>query len=262
MQKGGNQDLIMKISTALTGNKKGLSSFTIRIVAMVFLVFTLLYETGLGASWMSCSRWISYPIFAFLLQEGIQKTGDQMLYCRRLCLFTVITEFCYNFLMVGRFINYRSRSIMTTLLIAYVCIMIIDFVRKKLDNLVVTLLVTLLMAWLGYLLSARLNSSFYQFGVPMAIVFYIASHISYPKLFEFIIYVALVINLTARSMFTVTVGGLMYEIPVQAFALIALIFIWLYNGERGPNGLAAKISFYLFCPAAMLIIGIIKLIVY
>ena len=252
----------MKIITALTGNKKGITSFTLRLAAMVSFVFTLLYETGLGVNWMSCARWVAYPIFAFLLQEGIQKTGNQKLYCRRLCVFTIITEFCYNFLMVGRFINIRSRSIMTTLLIAYGCILVINFVRKKIDNLVVALLTEILMAWAGYLLTAWLNSSFYQFGVPMAIVFYIASHISYPKIFEFIIYMVLVINLTARSMFTITVGGLMYEIPVQAFAIIALILIWLYNGERGPNTLPAKITFYSFCPAAMLIIGIIKLIVY
>ena len=41
---------------------------------------------------------------------------------------------------------------------------------------------------------------------------------------------------------------------MQAFALLALIPIWLYRGRQGPHGKAVKILNYGFYPVHMLIL--------
>ena len=47
------------------------------------------------------------------------------------------------------------------------------------------------------------------------------------------------------------------EIPVQAFAILAFIPIFLYNGEKGRGGRVLQIGSYVFYPAHMLILGLL-----
>ena len=63
--------------------------------------------------------------------------------------------------------------------------------------------------------------------------------------------------------------GLVYEIPLgdatvtlaqQGFALLALIPIWLYRGERGHHSKAFRYFCYLFYPAHLLLLGLLKLL--
>ena len=48
-----------------------------------------------------------------------------------------------------------------------------------------------------------------------------------------------------------------FEIPVQTFAIGAMIPIALYNGEKGWGGKAMQYAAYWFYPAHMLILGLI-----
>ena len=51
-----------------------------------------------------------------------------------------------------------------------------------------------------------------------------------------------------------TVGGHPFEFPVQGFALLALVPIWLYNGEKGPGGRWAQYAAYAFYPLHQLVL--------
>ena len=52
---------------------------------------------------------------------------------------------------------------------------------------------------------------------------------------------------------TVLPGGL--ALPIQAFAVLALPFIWLYRGRQGPHGRAVRWLFYGFYPAHLLVLA-------
>ena len=47
------------------------------------------------------------------------------------------------------------------------------------------------------------------------------------------------------------------EIPVQAFAILAFIPIFLYNGKKGKGGKALQYGSYVFYPAHMLILWLL-----
>ena len=57
----------------------------------------------------------------------------------------------------------------------------------------------------------------------------------------------------------VTVAGHPFEFPVQGFALLALVPIWLYNGQRGFSHKAVQYGFYAFYPLHILILSLIAL---
>ena len=54
--------------------------------------------------------------------------------------------------------------------------------------------------------------------------------------------------------------GHLFEIPQQAFAVLALIPIWLYNEKQGPHNKALQYVFYAFYPAHLLILHLIRII--
>ena len=64
-------------------------------------------------------RWAAFPIFAYLLTEGYEKTTSRQLYLRRLALFTVIAEVPYDLLFFAQPVRWQSQSVMLTLLIGW-----------------------------------------------------------------------------------------------------------------------------------------------
>ena len=54
---------------------------------------------------------------------------------------------------------------------------------------------------------------------------------------------------------TAALGPLMLVLPIQAFAVLALPFIWLYRGRQGPHGRAVRWLFYGFYPAHLLVLA-------
>ena len=52
-------------------------------------------------------------------------------------------------------------------------------------------------------------------------------------------------------------GSMTFDFPTQGFAVLSLIFIWLYNGKKGRSSKALQYGFYAFYPVHMLILAII-----
>ena len=48
-----------------------------------------------------------------------------------------------------------------------------------------------------------------------------------------------------------------FEVPIQAFAIGALLPILLYNGEKGRGGKALQYGSYVFYPLHMLLLGLL-----
>ena len=72
-----------------------------------------------------------------------------------------------------------------------------------------------------------------------------------------------VLNIFAFKGQTIPVSlfGLVYDFPIQGFALLALPLIWLYNGQKGPGGKGMRLFWYIFYPLHMLVLYFIQRIV-
>ena len=58
--------------------------------------------------------------------------------------------------------------------------------------------------------------------------------------------------------FAVKVLGNVYFLPVQIFAVLSLIPIWLYNGKKGLRSKALQYGFYVIYPLHLLVIYFVK----
>ncbi len=245
---------------ALTGSEqKGLSSLSLRIAACLALALDCVSIAGLGKPWMEGMRWIAFPVFAFLLAEGVEKSSSLRLYARRLFLFTILAEVPYDLLRFGKTLDWRSQSSMVTLFLGFLCIALIDWLRGRYDNLVVTGAAAVLLAIGGTRLAVLCRSYFAVYGIYIIVILYIARHLTYSKLFEFLIAALFIINITNASFFTIMISRVQYAIPIQIFLLAALALIWGYNGERGPNNKWLRTLFYLYYPLIMLIVVFIRI---
>jgi hypothetical protein len=84
-------------------------------------------------------------------------------------------------------------------------------------------------------------------------LFYVARRVRYEKLMELLVTLVIAVYFSNQTFATPKINGLQYDLSVQFFAVIALLFIWLYNGERGSNKLFVRYISYGFFPAAILV---------
>lgn len=171
---------------------------------------------------------LAFPIFAFLIVEGMVYTHDSNKYLLRLAAFALISEIPFNLAFYQRVSYWGAQNIFFTLLIGGVCISIYQKAKNQ---------------WFGFLflyflsLSADLFQTDYgTVGVWLIFALYIVR--------GDLIKTAIVLIIVNACLF----GG------IQIYAIFAIIPICLYNGKRG---FGMKQFFYGYYPVHLLILYLI-----
>lgn len=235
-----------------TQNTKGVSTLTIRLIAYAITVAGLVLKIkDPGNVWISYLSWVAYPVFAYLLAMGFDKTSGRTRYFIRLLLFALLAEIPYNYFMTGKFFDLTVQNGMLTLCLGYIVLVIITYVYKKTDNLIISAVVCYFAGYGAYMITRDYGFQFYSFGVMIIIVFYVSLHVKYSRLLQLAFVTFLVFYVTSETFISIIIGHYQYSFPYRAFAYFALIIIWLCNGRRGPNSLPLKVSLYFFYPVAL-----------
>ncbi len=239
-------------------DKRGLNSLILRLLGLAAMtvdyVYTYLIE---GRFWVMNLEWFAFPIFAFLLAEGFQKTSDKRLYLRRLIVFAIISEFPYDYLNSARAFSMERQSVMLTLLIGYLCMWLVSIIREKAGNVALTGISAAVICFIGTFAATRMNAYMGRYGIIIIMIFHIALNVTYSRLFELGAFMVLVLTIASDYMSTKPMGGYIYRVPSQIFALLALIPIALYDGKRGPNTRPLKIAYYAAYPIITLVIALL-----
>ena len=93
-------------------------------------------------------------------------------------------------------------------------------------------------------------------GVTLVAAFYVLRGFRGAWLFQFVVMFILQITLQKGMVFPIALFGLHFDFPQQGFAMLALPFIWLYNGEKGRGGRAFQLAAYVFYPAHLLLLNL------
>ena len=236
-------------------NKIRLSSTALRLMALLFMLLDHLWATVVpGNFWMTCVGRLAFPIFAFQAVEGYCHTSDYRRYCRRLLIFGLISEVPFNLMLTGSWIFPFHQNVMFTLLLGLMAIRQID--KRSAATSRKEKLVCSITFFLIILVSVVTFPDYGALGVLNIVAFYIIRGNSMEKVLQLFVMVA--IHWFGFEGMMIPVFNSALEIPQQAFAILALIPIWLYNGEKGNGGKVLQFGSYLFYPLHMLALWLMQ----
>jgi hypothetical protein len=195
---------------------------------------------------------LSFPIYCFLLVEGLIHTKSRLKHAFMLLLFAFISEIPYD-LTRGKLIDFSKQNIMFLLFIGFVVIWITDTVVNResdypkaldaifppalLDGIIIVLSVVI-----GCVMVVLLKCSYSFPGILLIVSFYVfySNHVK---------------KMVANVIFNVA----FYGVGIQWLGVISVIPIELYNGN--PGKYKWKYFFYLFYPLHLLILIVVRALI-
>jgi len=240
--------------------RMGLSAFDLKLMAMVFMLCDHMWATIIhGHDWLTCIGRLAFPIFAFLIAEGYAHTHDARAYRRRMLLWALISEIPFNLMTGGGLINPFHQNVIFTFWFALLILGRMD--RAKGRGPVLRWVVIAAWAALGYVVGFVTFVDYYGYGILMVVLFHLTREKPWGKLLQLAGMVYINVILMKGLVYPVEVLGREWLIPQQGLALLALVFIWLYNGRQGVYSKTVRRVFYGFYPAHILILALIGIFV-
>lgn len=240
-------------------NKKiDISSSTIRIFAMFVMLLDHMWATLFPRQeWMTCVGRMAFPIFAFLIVEGFFHTRNLKNYIKRLAICALISEIPFNLMYQGKIFYPLHQNVIVTFLIAITIMYLIERTKEK-GKLWLTILVSILLSLLGFILGIITFADYYGTGVLTVLAFYFFHERKWwCYLGQALSLWWINVELLGGLCYPVTIFGYKFEIEQQALALLSLILIWMYHGRQGYNSKVFKWFYYAFYPLHTLILGLL-----
>lgn len=268
-----------------------ISSATLHILAMIFMLLDHTWATVLSYNWMACVGRIAFPIFAFLIVEGFTHTRNLKRYMLRMLIFAVISEIPFNLMYGGQPIYPVHQNVLWTFLLAMSGLWLMEKIREK-HKVWLTIVTATGVSVLGLALGYLLFVDFYGCGILTVFIFYFFDRsrknnfivslcknskfagssvgmicTKYQKpiwtIFcmagQFLCLYYINVEILGGLYYNVKFLGIEFELVQQSLALLALIPIWLYHGRQGYHAKWFQYFNYAFYPAHCLVLGLIAM---
>lgn len=237
-------------------NKPELTSFDLHLLAMgLMLCDHICLALMPDRVCMTCVGRLAFPIFAFLVAEGFVRTRSRARYARRLLVFALVSEVPFDLLAAGRPVYPFHQNVLWTFLIALGCMQLLEWAKAD-SRPAARLVVSAGTVLVGFLAGTAFMVDYFGPGVWTVLVFYFFRGDGWrQRLGQLLCLLFLNGWLLGGPSLTAALGPLMLVLPIQAFAVLALPFIWLYRGRQGPHGRAVRWLFYGFYPAHLLVLA-------
>lgn len=183
---------------------------------------------------------LAFPIYCFLLVEGARYTRDMKKYMVRMGIFALISELPFDLAFYHQSFYLGHQNVFFTLLIGLIMIKGLEhpFHDMEVPDVINKLIIVAVAG-----IAAELLQTDYGFsGIAIIFAFYILRERA-----------ALKYLITA--LICIGMGW------IEAFAILSLIPIVLYNGQRGSQTKAMQYGFYIFYPAHLLLLVILYQII-
>ena len=230
-----------------------MSSFALHIIAMIFMLCDHMWATILDYEWLTCIGRIAFPIFAFLITEGYIYTSNINKYIKRMVIFAIITEIPFNLMVSASPIYPFHQNVLWTFVISLLTLKYLNFDNTK--NIFKSILIIIL----AIIIATITMCDYFGAGVMMVVGFYIFRK---SKLLQLLMMIYVNMILIQGYSYPIDIAGYTYYFPQQGFAILSLIFIWLYNGKQGYHAKWFKIFCYAFYPLHMLILYILTIVLF
>ncbi len=211
-------------------NAVDLSTYTTEQVEQFMEVSYRIYDVNIA---MRCIGRAAFPIFCFLLVEGMGYTRNKMKYLGRLFVFALISEIPFNLGFLDSVWGSSFQNVFFTLLIGACAIALMEQVRElKHLNQIMKVLSMMAIVVLAMILAWFLQTDYGAYGVlTIAVMYFLRGNYTLQ-------------GIAGCSVLTVMDG-------MEAYAYPTTILFHFYNGKRGWS---LKYFFYFFYPAHLLLL--------
>lgn len=230
-----------------------MTGFIIKILAVVTMVLDHI-KYAVPATNCFLTQYfgrISFPLFAFLITEGMAHTQNRKKYVIRMLIFAAISQIPFM-LFRSLVADYFMLNIMFTFLFAMVGIFAIEFFKEQKEMPAVLKYIIIVSILFTILLAGNFIPVDYRwFGILTVWIFYLFRE---NKILRTVIFIIVVIlyyflgsgyNFSNVNFFSVI------------FTILPVVTILLYNGKQGKR---MKYFFYWFYPIHMLVVYGLSLI--
>ncbi len=224
--------------------KKLVSQEGLKVLACVTMFLDHLGAALIPGAGLRIIGRLSFPIYCFLVSEGIAHTHDAHRYCFRMFLGAILAELPFDLLFYGG-VTWRHQNVMITLLIGAEMLAW----AKKRGNIGLPLVV-------GFCVAELLHSDYGGWGVMLIALFALTTDRSGDWLLRLLGMTAIFVSMES---WRIPVGE--RWLPIQIFGVFALVPIWLYSGKKRSHDRLIQTVFYLFYPAHMAILLLYRSIV-
>lgn len=235
-----------------------LNTFWLKIIAIICMTIDhigvslgLIYDGGFYLSgFMSMDTYnslriigrIAFPIFCYLIVEGLYHTKDVLNYIVRLLVFALISQIPFSLMTRRTPFQFRENlNVYFTLALGLITIAAIDYFKelqkKGIFNKPVFFITSGVIVLCLTTFADTIRTDYAGFGVWVIVIFYVFKD---RPLLTFI-----ALYLTTYHMSTQT----------ELYALWAMVPILLHNHQKGPS---LKYVFYLYYPLHMLVLYFIS----
>lgn len=246
----------MKIQKLSQEWLKGIACVTMLIDHLGYIAFPQVL-------WMRMVGRLAFPIYCFLLTEGMVHTHSRPVYMLRLLLTGILSEFAFD-LAFYRGFTWEKQSVMVTLLIGAAMLWGMELVKKLLKKplsmlenknrylgiLAEAVAMGLVFFPFHYIIG-RFQSDYGWKGIFLIAMFAITRRMPLKNLIR----AACMIWLARVSSSLVNFAGVV--IRFQLPAVLALVPIALYSGKKLTRNRALQWSFQLFYPVHLLILWLL-----
>lgn len=223
--------------------QKGLSQEVLKLIACVsMLIDHIGYSFFPTVLWLRYIGRLAFPIYCFLLAEGVYYTRSPSRYALRLGIGAVLAEIPFD-LLFFRTLTLSHQNVMLTLLLGFAMLLCM----KKTPKLYLQPL------WVipFYLAAEFLNTDYSGRGILLIALFYLTR----PYHWRFLAQMLMLALLFARP----DSSGVL---PWTAWAVLAMIPIALYSGRKATSAKWVQTGFYLFYPVHLVLLFLIRVGIY
>ena len=216
-----------------------MSSFILRLIAIT----TMLID-HIGAVLMQNSEYyqlfrligrLSFPLFCFLVVEGVVHTKNIRNYVVRMFLFALISEIPYDLVFYGRIFYPEAQNVFWTLLLGIILAGLCFHVQAVRTNMVFRLILAGVFAYAAYIVKGDYDA------MGVLLIFCLAE--------------SRVAGTAIQGLVSAFYALTVYGVQLNTFAGVSGIFMALYNGQPGSRKL--KYFFYCFYPVHLFILFLI-----
>lgn len=217
--------------------EKAFSQESLKLMACITMLIDHIGATVIPDMNLRIIGRLAFPIFCFLLVEGIRHTRNVKKYAARLAIGALLSEIPFDLLFFGQ-MTWAYQSVMLTLLLGLVAVCW----GKKKNN-----------YWLPFavcfFVAEFLNTDYGGWGVALICLFAITEEKPSRHLLQMI---GMALIFWCMGSYVLTFGFV--RIPIEFFALLSLIPIWLYSGKKLTRNRVAQWAYYLFYPVHMMVL--------